>query len=76
MITFIGSKEAVALFASDLLRTCCNDSLSITVIARAKLGDYFVRIVIDTELEDTLKQRVLEYSGLSLLTLIENTQDG
>lgn len=65
-IRFIGSREVVALFVYDLLRTSHDPSLSITITAQEKSGGYFVLIVTDTESEDILKSRVLEYSGLSL----------
>lgn len=67
-VNFLGNKETVALFVSDLIRTSHGNLPSITIMERGSLGVYCALTVTDIESVDILKQRVLEYSGLSLST--------
>jgi hypothetical protein len=59
---FFGDNWVVAAFAVDLLRHFEPDSVSITIIARARSEDSFVSIVTATSLEGTVARMAQRYS--------------
>jgi len=62
MMTFLGSRMGVARFVVDLLLDSRFDSASITITTRGTSEDCYVRIAIDTSLEDIALIKAQNYS--------------
>jgi len=75
-MTFLGSRMGVARFVVDLLLDSRFDSASITITTRGTSEDCYVRIAIDTSLEDIALIKAQNYSCRHINTWRENIQDG
>ncbi len=59
---FFGNNWVVAAFAVDLLKRLNPDSVSITIITRARSEDCFAYIATDSSLEGTVARMAQRYS--------------
>lgn len=75
-IIFSGDSEAVAQFVGEALLFSDFDYQSITITNRAQSEDFYVRIVIDTSLVDTVVKQGLICSLQHISTSPLNTQAG
>ena len=76
MISYIASKEDVALFVGDLLEVSSLGWQSITITKLKKSEDFYVHIAIDGSSEDTVRDWVQNYYGLRMNTSPEVTVVG
>jgi len=68
MMTFLGSRMAVAQFVVDLLMDSRFDCVSITITTQATSGDYCVRIATDTSLVEIAAIKGQSYSCRLIIT--------
>ena len=76
MISFLGSKTAVVLFADEAITRLGCDLQSITITRLVKSEGYFVTIVTATSLVDYVRKLALNFSKVRYITLTEITQAG